>query len=59
MLNLSIVTVVMEFQGRVWGGCSRVIMCPRGHWWWLSPAPGGKINVGPDKQYSGLVFPKK
>lgn len=29
-------------------------MCPRGHAWWLSPAPGGKISVSPAKQYSGL-----
>ena len=31
MLNLSIRVVGMEFQGRVWGGCGRVIICPRGH----------------------------
>lgn len=31
MLNLSIRAVGMEFQGRVWGGCGRVITCPGGH----------------------------
>ena len=31
MLNLSIRAVGMEFQGRVWGGYGRVIICPRGH----------------------------